>query len=226
MHQNSAMPQEDISRVTRSRKAARTSYNHLSRWYDLFAGSEKSSTENGLQMLKIQPGEHVLEIGFGTGQSLIQLAQTVGGSGKLNGIDISEGMLRVANSRLRSLRNTDRVDLMLGDAINLPFQKAGFDAIFMAHTLELFDTPEIPLVLSECKRVLHQNGRIGIVSLTKTDHPSVRLYEWAHSKFPALFDCRPIFARQTLETTGFEILSSMIQSMGGLPIEIVIARKS
>ncbi len=219
------MSQEGISRVTRSREAARTSYNRLSRWYDLFAGSEKSFTENCLQMLKVQPGEHVLEIGFGTGQSLIQLAQTVGRTGMVNGIDISEGMLGVANSHLRSLGITDRVDLILGDAINLPFQDAGFDAIFMSFTLELFDTPEIPFVLNECERTLCHNGRIGIVSLVRTDHASVRLYEWVHSKFPAIFDCRPILARQTLETTGFQILSSMIKSMGGLPIEIVIARK-
>lgn len=34
--------------------------------------------EAGLDMLDVQPGEHVLEIGFGTGQNLVELAQATG----------------------------------------------------------------------------------------------------------------------------------------------------
>jgi hypothetical protein len=62
---------EEISRVSRSKAAARASYDRMSSWYDWMAGSsEKAFTDLGLELLCVKPGEHVLEIGCGTGQSL------------------------------------------------------------------------------------------------------------------------------------------------------------
>ena len=219
-----------ISRVNRSKEAARASYNRLSRWYDVIAGStEKKYRDWGLEKLFAQPGEKILEIGFGTGHCLVSLVKSVGATGRVVGLDISDGMLNIARERLQKEGLSDHVDLHLGDAAKLDFIEAGtLDGVFMSFTLELFDNPEIPRVLQECHRILKPGGRVAVVSMTKTNPPgmAVRMYEWFHEYMPNYADCRPIFARQALEQGGFKIQDVSVSSMWGLPVEIVLGKKS
>jgi len=217
-----------ISRVTRSKQEAAVSYDRIGGWYDTFAGrSERKYIAAALQKLSAKESEIVLEIGFGTGHSISALAQSVGDSGKIYGIDISKRMCNITRSRIGEAGLSHSVELTCGDAADLPYRDDLFDAVFMSFTLELFDTPEIPAVLHECRRVLQSGGRICVVSMSKKGKPTVmmKLYEWVHRKFPRYADCRPIFVRTALEKAGFQILDSSEQSMWALPVEIVVARK-
>jgi ubiquinone/menaquinone biosynthesis C-methylase UbiE len=217
---------DDISRVTRSKAEAKAAYDTLSGWYDLLAGSsERKFREECLRMINVQAGQTVLEIGFGTGEALLTLAHSVGSAGKVFGIDISDGMCKRAQIRLRKAGLADYVELKSGDATTLPFSSGSMDAIFIAFTLELFDTPEIPVVIAECRRVLRLGGRIGLVAMAKPDRSGwiVRFYEWAHHAFPVWVDCRPICVDLFLKDSGFEILSSKFRSAWGLPVEILLA---
>lgn len=117
-----------ISRVTRSKEEAKASYDQLSRWYDLLASRfERKYQDAGLQQLGVKQGECVLEIGFGTGYALVALARSVGSSGKVSGIDLSEGMCRVAEARVDKTRLSERVELTCGDAARLPYAARSFD---------------------------------------------------------------------------------------------------
>ena len=217
-----------ISRVTRSKEEAKASYNMMSKWYDMLAGlAERKCRDAGLQKVSAKEGEIALEIGFGTGHSILALAQSVGNSGKVYGIDISEGMCNITQSRVREARLSERVELKCDDAAKLSFEANFFDAIFMSFTLELFDTPEIPIVLYECQRVIRSGGRICVVAMSKKGKANVimRLYEWAHRKLPKYVDCRPIFVQEALEDAGFQILDVTEMSMVTLPVEIVVAEK-
>lgn len=217
----------EISRVTRSKVEAKASYNIMSTWYDIMAGfAEKKCRNTGLQKLSAKEGEIVLDIGFGTGHSILALAQSVGNSGKVYGIDISEGMCNIAQSRVRAAELSDRVALKCGDAAKPHFEANFFDAVFMSFTLELFDTPEIPIVLHECQRVLRRGGRICIVAMSKEGKANVMmsLYEWIHAKLQKYVDCRPIFVQESLEDVGFQIVDVTKMSMVRLPVEIVVAK--
>jgi len=219
----------DIKRVKRSKKEAKDSYNKMSKWYDLLAGhSEKRFRDVGLQKLNIQEGEKVLEIGFGTGHCILSLARSAGDTGKTYGLDLSEGMLKITASRIEKAGLSEKVDLQCGDALNLPYPEFYFDAVFMSFTLELFDTPEIPIVLEQCNRVLKKDGRICVVAMSKEGKqgPMVKLYEWLHEKLPNYIDCRPIFVRQSLESTHFKIVNTTMMSFFGLDVEIVLANKT
>ncbi len=212
------MDDHEISPVTRSSEQTRQSYNRLSRWYDVVAGSEKKFTETGLKLLDVRPDESVLEIGFGTGHALVEIAKA---GAQVSGVDISEGMLSIARKRVDAAVPGNHVELEIEDARHLSFKDGSFDAIFTSFVLELFDTPEIPSVLRECRRVLRPNGRITVVALEKKATTACRLYEWGHAKFPALLDCRPIQARKFIEEAGFMIASDRENSMWGLPVAIV-----
>jgi len=217
-----------IQRVKRSKAQAQVSYDRLSRWYDTLAGSsEKRLIDAAVLKLAVRQGEQVLEIGFGTGHAILALGRSAGDSGHVYGLDISAGMLRVAQERVDRAGLAGRVELRQGDATQLSFDAASLDAILMGFTLELFDTPEIPIVLGECRRVLRDGGRLCLVAMSKEGKAGLmlRLYEWAHNRFPRCVDCRPIYAQATVQQAGFRLLDTAIDSVWGLSVEIVLARK-
>jgi demethylmenaquinone methyltransferase/2-methoxy-6-polyprenyl-1,4-benzoquinol methylase len=217
-----------ISRVTRTKEDARKSYDRMSSIYDGLAGSaEFKYALLGLEMLATQPGECVLEIGCGTGKGLVELCHRSGESRKVHALDLSPGMLQKSRERLARAGVRQRVTLLEGDGISLPYKNGSFNAVFLCFTLELFDTPEIPLVLAECQRILQISGRLGVVSMLKSDHQGwiERLYEWFHDKLPTYVDCRPIDAHRLIQEAGFSIEKRQVRNMWGLPLEIVIARK-
>ena len=217
-----------VSNVERSKAEAQATYNRLSGWYEWLAGaSERPFRECGLAHLNPQPGERILEIGCGTGSSLSVLAKAVGETGKVIGLDLSAGMLTVCRARQAEARAFASISLIESDGASLPFRGGQFDAVFISFTLELFDTPEIPIVLRECGRVLRIGGRLGVVSLSKQAARQwpIRLYEWAHQRLPKLIDCRPIYVKQSVARSGFQIESYTQTSMWGLPVDILLAIK-
>ena len=223
IQQNGVVPKHEMTRTK-----TQINYDRLSRWYDLFAhASEKKYVDAGLRMLNIQEGESVLEIGFGTGHSIVALAQAVGKSGKVYGVDISEGMRRVAQARVNKARLAKRVVLEHGDAKTLSFAGNRFDAIFMSFTLELFDPTEIPVVLDECRRTLRRNGRLGIVALSRKEKPGrmVQLYEWIRARFPEYVDCHFIGVFELLTHSEFQMVEVTEKTIGGLPVAILLAKK-
>ncbi|MFX0079595.1 MAG: class I SAM-dependent methyltransferase [Candidatus Hermodarchaeota archaeon] len=214
-----------ISRVDRSRLDAMQTYDRYSRWYDWISGQfERKYAEAGVAQLEVQHGERVLEIGFGTGHMLVALAKRVGSTGKVVGIDISRGMYEMAYKRLQKSGIADRVKIVCGDAVILPFESNTFDVVFMSFTLELFDTPDIPRLLLECQRVLRKGGRMGVVSLSKKGSEGIvtRVYEKLHSLFPKWIDCRPIYLSHVLTENGFQVVKESIQLMFGIKVEIVV----
>ena len=215
-----------VLRVLQSKDETRAFYNKIAGVYDLLSEhSEGPVRDAGLAMLAIQPGERVLEIGYGTGHSLVALARAVGQTGKVFGIDLSEGMRSHAQALLQKEGLLDRVELTCGDATHLPWPDGSIDAVLMSFTLELFDNPEIPLVLAECKRVLRAGGRVGVVSMSKEDEGvAAEAFEWTHRHFPNLLDCRPIYPRRAVEAASFRIRECRKMDMW-TPVELVVGEK-
>jgi demethylmenaquinone methyltransferase/2-methoxy-6-polyprenyl-1,4-benzoquinol methylase len=216
-----------VLRVFQSKDQTRAFYNKISRVYDLLSErSEAPMRRAGLELLRTRAGESVLEIGCGTGHSLVALAKAIGPEGTVFGLDLSDKMLQRAKASLAKFKLLERARLRCADATELPYDANSMDAVFMSFTLELFDTPEIPKVLRECKRVLRPGGRIVVVGMSKDakHDPLVGAFEWTHEHFPNFLDCRPIFVRKALEKAGFKIESALMKHMW-IPVEIVRGAK-
>ncbi len=87
--------QPGVLPVFQSRSQTKTFYNRISKFYDLLAyHSEAPVRRIALARLASRSGEKILEIGFGTGHCLTEIAKVVGVTGKVYGVDLSEEMMK------------------------------------------------------------------------------------------------------------------------------------
>ncbi|MEM9586151.1 MAG: methyltransferase domain-containing protein [Planctomycetota bacterium] len=210
---------------------ARRFYDRISSVYDALSdSSEAESRQTGLKMLELSGGESCLEIGYGTGHCLLELAQAVGPEGKVVGIDISSGMRDVAAKRLNDAWVGDRVRLEVGTVPPIQEADQSFDVVFLTFTLELFPEDQIPSVLSEVARVLRPGGRLGVVCMAaprKGERSSLleRTYVWMHQHFPHIVDCAPIDPDSLIGDAGLTVQQSHREEIWTMPVAMVLATK-
>jgi demethylmenaquinone methyltransferase/2-methoxy-6-polyprenyl-1,4-benzoquinol methylase len=98
--------------------------------------------------------ETILDIATGTGDLAILLTQT--NAKKIIGLDISAGMLDVGRKKIKELKLDSKIEMLLGDSENMPFEDNTFDAITVAFGVRNFETLEKGL--SEILRILKPDG--------------------------------------------------------------------
>jgi len=213
-----------VDKHSRPARETRLSYNRMSRFYDVLAGSsERRLIRKGIEKLGVKAGEKVLDVGCGTGTGLLILAELAGNKCNVSGIDVSEGMLEKASRKLSRKGLTDRVELIQGDATHLPYSDSTFNALFMSFFLELLSESRIPLQLAECRRVLKRKGRLCVVGMSKETRVNLmsKLYRSAHKHFPRYVDCRPIELEKWIGEAGFQVTGTEPVNMWGLTVKII-----
>jgi ubiquinone/menaquinone biosynthesis C-methylase UbiE len=130
-----------------------------------------------LDELKIRPGEHVLDIGCGTGVVTREVARRVGSAGRVVGLDPSPLMLSIAQEIAAHESVADQIDYRIGDIRELRLQDAMFDVLLAVTVLS--HTTDAQLVIPGLLRTLRPGGRIGIFDLDTTSwvisHPDREL---------------------------------------------------
>lgn len=111
-------------------------------------------------MSALQPrqGERILDVGFGIARTPSALAQTVGPSGEVVGIELMQAAVDVLRSDPDLPEN---VTLLCGDAQTYPFQERAFDAIFSRFGVMFFGDPTS--AFRNLLRALRPEGRLGFV---------------------------------------------------------------
>ena len=123
-----------------------------------------------IDLLEIKPGDRVLEVGVGTGLNLPLYPRDC----EVTGIDISEGMLRKADERVRTYGMTN-TRLMVMDASKLEFSDNSFDRVIATYVISA--VPDPVKTLLEMRRVCKPSGHLVILNHFKSDNPVVGLFE-------------------------------------------------
>ena len=140
-------PRGAAGRVTAWEMAHRPSNRQRNRWV--------------VSLLGVRPADRILEIGFGPGLAVAELARA--GAGHVYGIDHSAVMLRQAARRNAAAIRAGRVTLVHAPAEQFPPALDGpFDAILAVNSLGFWPAPAERL--AELRRRLAPGGRIAIVS--------------------------------------------------------------
>ena len=114
-------------------------------------------TEKLIETLSPRPGEHILEVGCGTGGLALELAALVGASGRVTGLDISGPMLSEARRRA-DRQGAGNVVFEKGDAQVFPLTPVRFDAAVSRFGVMFFDDPTV--AFSNVGQAVRPGGRM------------------------------------------------------------------
>jgi ubiquinone/menaquinone biosynthesis C-methylase UbiE len=113
-----------------------------------------------LEAAEVGPGDHVLDVGTGTGVVAFPAAARVAAEGTVLGIDISEEMLARARDKAARMLEPGNVTFRIMDAQALALPDASFDvavSLFAIHHL-----PDPQAALREIHRVVRPGGRVAV----------------------------------------------------------------
>ncbi len=110
-----------------------------------------------IQALNPRRGEQILEVGCGGGFYTYEVAQSVGTSGRVCAIDISDDQLNVARERCADI---GWVELLKDNVLELSYADAQFDAVYSVQVIEY--VPSVDDALRQIARVLKPGGRFVI----------------------------------------------------------------
>jgi SAM-dependent methyltransferase len=108
--------------------------------------------------LGLSPGERVVDVGCGCGQTLLELVELVGVDGRVFGVDINQPML--ARARARSAAHPN-IEVALGDAQTYAFPRGAFDAVYSRFGVMFFGDPRA--AFANLRAALRPGGRLAFV---------------------------------------------------------------
>jgi demethylmenaquinone methyltransferase/2-methoxy-6-polyprenyl-1,4-benzoquinol methylase len=199
--------------------------------YDAGAGFEVEHHAEALQLANVQPGQRILDVACGTGRGTVGLAQSVGATGSIDALDLSEAMLEQARAKVGKLGLGSRVHFKQGNARELPYPDETFDLVYNGYMFDLIPLDGFLPILKEMRRVLKPGGKLVLVNMSKPDERKT-FFEKIYEKGWAVMPCRPVLMSGYLESAGFTDVQRFYRPTRGSIVsllwgqEIVLARKA
>lgn len=145
-------------------------YDLLNRLLSL--GTDLSWRRRALDRARLGEGERALDVGTGTGDFALALLARAHRSATVTGVDVSPGMLNVAERRAAKAGLGARYERLIASVESLPFVDGAFDVAVAGFVIR--NVGDIPRGLREMRRVLRPGGRAVILDLHTPRNPTVR----------------------------------------------------
>jgi demethylmenaquinone methyltransferase/2-methoxy-6-polyprenyl-1,4-benzoquinol methylase len=153
-------------------------FDRIAGVYDLMntamtVGMHHRWRERAADRAELQAGDRALDVCCGTGDLALALASRVGPEGSVVGCDFSEPMLDLAR-RKATERGFSQVRFEWADALELPYEDAGFDAVTVGFGVR--NLADLRAGLAEMARVLRPGGRLVILEITQPRRPPLSIF--------------------------------------------------
>ncbi len=156
-------------------------FDRIAGVYDLMnsamtAGMHHRWREKAVDRASLGPGDAALDVACGTGDLTLELQRRVGPEGHVVGSDFSERMLDLARDKATSRRGELGAAPLFewGDALELPYDDASFDAVTVGFGVRNFS--DLDRGLRELSRVLKPGGRLVILEITQPTRPPLSTF--------------------------------------------------
>jgi demethylmenaquinone methyltransferase/2-methoxy-6-polyprenyl-1,4-benzoquinol methylase len=130
----------------------------------LSMGIHKGWRRKAVKILIPSQPKIILDVATGTGDFAIEANKKLNPD-KIIGVDISEGMMKIGRVKLKEKKLDHKIELILGDSENLPFEENTFDAITVGFGVRNFETLEKGM--SGMFRVLKPGGTLVILEFSR-----------------------------------------------------------
>ncbi|MFI5138555.1 MAG: bifunctional demethylmenaquinone methyltransferase/2-methoxy-6-polyprenyl-1,4-benzoquinol methylase UbiE [Sphingobacteriales bacterium] len=156
-------------------------FNNISKTYDflnhfLSLGIDIIWRKKAINELKKDKPKLILDVATGTGDFAFE-ALSILEPEKITGVDISQGMLDIAQQKIIKRGLGDKFEVKLGDSEKLPFDADAFDAVTVAYGVRNFENLE--LGLADIHRVLRTGGKAVVLEFSKPKvFPVKQLYKF------------------------------------------------
>ncbi len=128
-------------------------------------GKDKALRQISIERAQIKPGDHVLDVGCGTGDLTLAAKRQAGQRGKVFGIDAAPEMVEVAQSK--ATKAGIEVDFRLGLIEALPFPDDTFDVVLSSLMMHHLPEDVKAKGLREIYRVLKPGGHLFVVDMQR-----------------------------------------------------------
>ncbi|MGE7920253.1 demethylmenaquinone methyltransferase [Viridibacillus sp. NPDC093762] len=129
----------------------------------------KKWRKDTMNRMQVKPGSKALDVCCGTADWTITMAEAVGETGQVTGLDFSQNMLNVGIEKTKAY---PQINLIQGNAMELPFSDNSFEYVTIGFGLR--NVPDYMQVLSEINRVLKPGGMAVCLETSQSEIPGYR----------------------------------------------------